>query len=81
MATYDDDWFEVWHTGEEAPPAYLLLVVSNKGANGIIRVLDPFKNNEQVFASAEYEEVTDWLGEDEYELLEGRFFPDDGWQT
>ena len=79
MAIYDDEWFEVWHTGEEVLPVYILLVVSDKRNIGKIRIIDPFKNNEVVYEGKSYEEVCSWLWEDEYHLVNGREFPDDGW--
>ncbi len=79
MAIYDDEWFEIWHTGDEVPPVYILVVISDRKESGSIRIVDPIKNNEIVFQATNYEEVCDWLTEDEYSIANGREFPDDGW--
>lgn len=80
MAIYDNQWFEVWYSdGESYLPSYFLLVIPNPRNQTEIIVLDNQKNNEIVFKSNNYEEVRDWLSEDEFELVEGRTFPDDGW--
>jgi hypothetical protein len=80
MAIYDDKWFEFWYSdGEDVVPYHFLIVVSNTKNAGEIIVLDPFKNNEVVFRGKNYKEICAWLTEDEYQLIEGRTFPDDGW--
>jgi hypothetical protein len=80
MAIYDDQWFEIWYSdGESYEPYYLLLVMPNPQNKGEIIVSDREKNNEIIFRSNNYEEVRNWLSEDEFELVEGRTFPDDGW--
>lgn len=80
MAIYDDKWFEIWYSdGVETIPTHILLVVSDKRHLGKIRVVDPFKDNKIVFEGKNYEEVCSWLWEDEYHLMNGREFPDDGW--
>lgn len=80
MATYDDRWFEIWYSeGEEYQPDYLLLVMPNlKDKSGII-ILDTQKNNEIIYRSKDYEKICDWLWADEFHLVKGRTFPDDGW--
>lgn len=77
MAIYDDEWFEIWYTGEEVLPVYILFVVSYRKNIGTISVIDPYKNNKTVYIGKSYEEVCSWLWEDEYHLVEGRVFRDD----
>ena len=80
MAIYDDQWFEVWYSdGTEYQPHYLLLVSPNVKNKQEILILDFMQNNRVVFSSNSYEEVKYWLLEDEFELVEGRTFPDDGY--
>lgn len=80
MAIYDDQWFEVWYSdGESYIPSYWLLVIPNPKNNTEIVVLDMQKNNEIIFRANDYSEISNWLSEDEFELVEGRIFPDDGW--
>lgn len=79
MATYDDEWFEIWHTGEEVPPVYILIVTSDRKNIGRLRVVDPSKDHRVVYEADTYNEVCSWLWADEYDLVEGRVFPDDGW--
>ena len=77
MSTFKNKWFEVWYSqGENLLPTWLLVVIPDK--NGRISVCDPRKNNDVVYSANTYEEVTDWLVEDEYSLVDGRIFPDDG---
>lgn len=79
MAIYDDEWFEIWYSGEDVLPVHILYVMSEKNKPGAITVVDPFQNNESVYNGKSYEEVCNWLWEDEYHLAEGRHFPDDSW--
>lgn len=78
MAIYDGKWFEIWFSeGSDITPYYLLIVTQNE--QGKIEILDPYKNNKVVLVANNYEEATSWLREDEFEIAEGRMFPDDGW--
>ena len=79
MAIYEDEWFEIWYTGENRLPVYILYVVSDKKNIGKLRVVDPAKDNQVVYEASTYEDVCSWLWEDEYHLAEGRQFPEDGW--
>jgi hypothetical protein len=79
MPIRDDEWFEIWSAGEDAPPVYLLTVVSRTSKPGTIDVLDPLKGNVIVFSGKDYQTVCDWLWEDEFSLVEGRKFPSDGY--
>ena len=80
MATYDDEWFEIWFSeGLEVIPRYLLIVACDTKNSGDFLIIDPFKNNEVIFRDKDYEKICSWLWEDEYSLVEGRIFPDDGW--
>ncbi|MDQ4121659.1 MAG: hypothetical protein M3209_09465 [Acidobacteriota bacterium] len=78
MAQSNDKWFEIWfHDGSEVIPCYLLIVSPDEKGNVV--VIDPLKNNEIAFRGKDYEEVCSWLWEDEFDLAEGRVFPDDGY--
>jgi hypothetical protein len=35
--------------------------------------------NKIIYEGNNYQDASDWLSEDEYELVSGRIFPDDGW--
>ncbi|MBA3246783.1 MAG: hypothetical protein H0T63_01715 [Pyrinomonadaceae bacterium] len=79
MATYEDQWFEVWFTeGTDIIPGYLLIVTPDESRTGCI-VIDPQQNQNIIFRGRDYEETKNWLLEDEYSLVRGREFPDDGW--
>lgn len=80
MAIHDDKWFEFWYSNAgEIIPNYFLLVTPDVENTGKITVIDPLKNNQIVFSGINYEEVSAWLWDDEFHLVEGRTFPDDGW--
>lgn len=77
---YDDKWFEVWFSeGDSVIPYYLLVVTPDANNPGVVVVLDPKENNKVVYQGQSYEDTVLWLREDEYSLVEGREFPDDGW--
>jgi len=78
MAIYDDKWFEFWYSEGNVLPTYFLIVTPDEKEKGKIIVIDPLKNNEIVFRGKDYEEVCSWLSEDEFLLVEGRMFDDDG---
>ena len=79
MAIYDDKWFEVWYSeGKDVIPNYLLIVTFDKRSEEVI-VLDPSNSNKSAFRAKNYEDVRSWLSADEFELVEGRVFPDDGY--
>ncbi len=72
-------WFEIWYSdGVDVLPTYLLMVTVEPLSKNIVGI-DPLKSNAVVFRAAKYEEVCSWLSEDEYDLVDGRQFPDDGW--
>ena len=80
MRIHEDKWFEVWFSdGEDVIPYYLLIVTPDLNKLGNVIVLDP-KSNEIIRKGHNYEDTKLWLLEDEYSLVEGRVFPDDGWQ-
>lgn len=82
MATYEDKWFEVWYSdGEDVNPTYLLIVTPNPKNPSQILVIDPYQKNKVLYKAKDYEDAVCWLQEDEYDLVEGRIFPDDGWGT
>jgi hypothetical protein len=76
MAIFDDAWFEIWYSEGAGFIPYYLLVVTFDKPNGDVLVLDPFQKNEITFRAKQYEVVKDWLRADDYELVEGRMFPD-----
>lgn len=81
MSIYDDIWFEVWYDeGQDIAPSYLLVVTPDKDRPGFVVVRDPQKQNQVIHAGKNYEDTRLWLQEDEYSLVQGREFPDDGYQ-
>jgi hypothetical protein len=79
MSISKDKWFEVWFDeGSDLLPTYLLIVTPDAGNPGLVVVYDPLENNRIVYKGRTYEETSDWLAEDEYSLITGRMFPDDG---
>ena len=80
MSIYNDKWFEVWREGSEPPHIHLLVVMPDDKKSGCVVVLDPKDNYKIVHQGQNYEATCLWLGEDEFELVEGRVFPNDEWQ-
>ena len=79
MSIQDDKWFEIWYVGGvEYIPAYLVVVAPDPEYPNKIIVLD-LQKNKILFQGNNYDEVKDWLLEDEFGLADGRVFPDDGW--
>lgn len=77
---YDDKWFEIWFSeGKDVVPYYLLIVTPDPSNTSLVVVLDPKENLKVVHQGESYEKTVLWLHEDEYNLVEGRQFPDDGW--
>ena len=62
--------YDVWANGCHNPPRVLLVV--SGGAEGPFRVLDPAKDNSQVFSATEFMEIVDYLSEEDYERVRGR---------
>jgi hypothetical protein len=76
---FDDQWFEVWFSvGKDIAPHYILIVATSVSKPIRYLVYDPQLNYSLVYDGADYQSVTDWLSADEFELVEGRTFPDDG---
>ena len=70
-------WFEVWADDTYFPYPYLLLVVF--GTDGF-KIIDPKENDKIVLTSENYEEVQNYLSEDEYIIVKGRTnFPPEWW--
>ena len=79
MATSKDRWFEIWFSqGEDLLPTWLLVVIPDKSTSQVL-IHDPLSNNKLVYRAASYDDAANWLAEDEYEPVDGRMFPDDGW--
>lgn len=80
MSISDDKWFEIWFSdGVDVIPACLYISTPDPKRIGYVLVIDPQKNNEVVFEGKNYEEAENWLLADEFRLVRGREFPDDGW--
>ncbi len=80
MSIFDDKWFEIWFAqGIDIIPACLYVVTPDLTRPGYVLVRDPQKDNQVVFEGKNYEEAENWLLEDEFRLIRGREFPDDGW--
>ncbi len=80
MSVSEERWFEVWYSeGIEVAPYYLLIVTPDKNDSSSVVIIDPQKNYEVVHEGRSYEDTKLWLLEDEYTLVNGREFPDDGW--
>lgn len=79
MSTSEDRWFEVWFDqGEDAVPSWILIVTPDKTNPGFVIVSDPQENYRVIHSGQDYEDTRLWLQEDEYSLVDGRVFPDDG---
>ena len=75
----ENRWFEVWFTeGGATIPAWVLIVKPDQHNPSQILVYDPQEGYRIVHQGQSYEEACLWLGEDEYERVDGRVFPDDG---
>jgi len=60
----------VW-ADDEYPPYILLLYREERDPPAYV-VTNPAKNNKVVFSSHSYDEICQWLSEDEYGLVEAR---------
>lgn len=80
MAIHDDRWFEVWWAhGVDVTPSHLLIVTPDPENRSRVLVIDPYDGGRTVYASKDYEDAFNWLREDDYSMVGGREFPDDGW--
>lgn len=80
MSTSEERWFEVWYSqGEDVLPTWLLIVTADPSNPGLVLVYDPLEGYRIVHQGDNYQNTCLWLGEDEYELVDGRVFPDDDW--
>lgn len=78
MSTSEDRWFEVWFDqGEDLLPNWLLVVIPDQANPGLVMIYDPFEKR-IIHSGQNYEDTRIWLAEDEFELVGGRMFPDDG---
>jgi hypothetical protein len=81
MSISKDKWFEVWFDEEEdVIPTYLLIVTPDPKQSNLVLVVDSHENNRVIHQGQNYEATRLWLQEDEYSLVDGRVFTDDGWQ-
>ena len=67
-------WFEVW-AEELSDPPYLLVVKPDVNNSDCIAVYDPLENR-IIHQGHSYEDTSRWLEEDEFNLVEGRVFPE-----
>lgn len=80
MGVSQDKWFEVWFSeGVDVAPSWLLIVTPDKNDSSSVVVLDPLENHKIIYQGHSYEDTKSWLLEDEFSLVKGREFPDDGW--
>lgn len=59
--------------GVDVEPAYLVVVRPNEKKVGEILVVD-INKDEILYKGSNYEDVYNWLSEDEFELVKGRVF-------
>lgn len=80
MSIFDNRWFEIWSSPGAGAlrPTWLYVVTPDEERPGQIQVFDPQENYRIVYQGKDYEDTLMWLTEDEYELVQGRMFPDDG---
>jgi hypothetical protein len=70
----EKEWFEVWYVeGVNYFPSYLVVVLPNPGNQEEIIIVDPAKN-EVIYKSQNYEDIHQWLTEDDFSLVTGREF-------
>ena len=75
MENQSEKWFEVWCVdGVEHIPAYLVIVAPSPKSPSQIIVFDLDKD-EILYQSNVYEDVREWLLEDEFSMVKGRTFP------
>jgi hypothetical protein len=80
MATYEDRWFEVWWLqGVDITPSHLVIVTPDPKDRSRVLVLDPFSGDSVLYECKDYEDAHTWLRQDDYSMVGGREFPDDGW--
>jgi hypothetical protein len=65
---------EVW-TDSATRGEYLLVLRAREDKT--LELVNPHTKNQVVRMFASYEEAVHWLGEEEYERVEGRWFADD----
>ena len=80
MSISDDRWFEIWSSsgGGRLRPVWLYVVTPDEEHVRRILVFDPQENYRVVFRGQDYDETFSWLREDDFSLVEGRMFKDDG---
>jgi hypothetical protein len=83
MSTSEDRWFEIWFSegGGHLRPQWLYVVTSDMTKPGYVLVHDPQENYKVIYQGLNYEDARQELLEDEFHLVEGRMFPDDGWRV
>ena len=66
------EWIEVWVDGGTKGEYFLVLRALSDGS---LAIVNPHAQNAVVKAFQKYDEAVHWLTEDEYELIDGRWFP------
>ena len=76
MSDLNNNWFEVWYVnGVGIIPAYLVIVTPNPDKNDEIIVLD-LQENKVLYSGKSYQDVHEWLTEDEFSFINGRIYED-----
>ena len=80
MSISDDRWFEIWSAsgGGRLRPVWLYVVTPDEENQGQFVVFDPQEAYRIVHHAPNYEAAVTWLWEDDFSLVEGRMFVDDG---
>jgi hypothetical protein len=83
MSTSEDRWFEIWFSegGGQLRPQWLYVVTADMTKPGKVLVYDPQENYRVIYQGQNYEDTRTELLEDEFHLVDGRMFPDDGWRV
>lgn len=82
MTISEDKWFEVWYLqGVDIAPSCIYIVIPSLNNPQHTLVLDPCDGYKIIYEGKDYEETFYWLREDDFSLVDGRVFPDDGWAS
>ena len=71
----DFQWIEVWIDYGSDGGGFLVLRLNKENQYELV---NPHNNNELFRIFSEYSAATQWLAQEEFELIEGRWFPDKG---
>jgi hypothetical protein len=74
MSNSNKKWFEIWFVeGVDLLPAYLVVVTPDPDNHNEIIVIDN-QDNKVLYRGNSYEDVHNWLTEDEFSFVAGRVF-------